>query len=87
MGNTCELNLITSTGEIIKEEIISFITESSNGKIEILPNHIEINISTIPTKTTFMRVNGEKININTDKGLVYIKNNKIKFCCNYTQLI
>ena len=50
MGNTCELNLITSTGEIIKEEIISFITESSNGKIEILPNHIEIIISTIPTK-------------------------------------
>lgn len=81
MEKYSKLTIITNDNKKIEENILSIVTESEEGKIEILPNHTNSIISTIPTVTTFICYDGKEKNIFTSFGIIYIENNLIKFCC------
>ena len=76
-----KLIIITNDNKKVEENIVSIITEGEKGKIEILPNHANSIISTIPTITTFITCDGKEKNIFTSHGIIYIDNNLMKFCC------
>ena len=81
MEKYSKLTIITNDNKKVEEDIISIVTESEEGKIEILPNHTNSIIGTIPTVTKFVCCNGKEKNIFTSFGIIYIEKNLIKFCC------
>ena len=81
MAKSMKLNIITPGREVIKEDIISLITSESDGKIEILANHVPIIASTIPTISSYKTEDGQIKKFFTSQGIIYIKNNELNFCC------
>lgn len=82
-----ELNIVTAGNINMKENVVSMVTKSNDGEIEILPNFNDSIISTISTKTTFINISGEKKSILTSDGIIFIKNNIVNFCCGDVKLI
>lgn len=87
MKKEFELNIITAGNVNIKENVVSMITKSNDGEIEILPNFNDSIISTVSTKTTFININGEKKSLLTSDGIIFVKNNIVNFCCGKVELI
>lgn len=87
MNTYSELSIITSRDRIIKENIKSLITESVDGKIEILPNYTNSIIYTIETTTILTDVAGKKKKILTSEGILYVNNNIVKFCCDSASIL
>ncbi len=87
MEKQFELNIVTAGNINIKENVISMITKSNDGEIEILPNFNNSIISTILTTTTFININGEKKSLLTSDGILFVKNNIVNFCCEKVELI
>ena len=87
MGKQFELNIITAGNVKIKENVISMVTKSSDGEIEILPNFNDSIISTVSTTTRFVNIDGEKKSLRTSEGILLIKNNIVNFCCGNVELI
>ncbi|MBQ6819927.1 MAG: F0F1 ATP synthase subunit epsilon [Clostridium sp.] len=85
MSNTLKVTIASQGKAPLEYEAESLITSSSNGKIQFGYNHAPIIISTIPTTTTVI-VNGKREEIFTSYGVVYIKNNEVKFCCDTAEL-
>jgi len=81
MSKKIKLNIISPGKETVKEEVLSLITESVDGKVEFLANHAPIIASTIPTITNFTKEDGSKLEMFTSSGVLYINNNEIQFCC------
>ena len=81
MEKKIRLNIVTNDNKNINENIISIITETIDGKVEILSNHAKAIISTIPTVTIFIDESGGKKKIFTSSGILYINSNLIMFCC------
>lgn len=81
MEKVIKLNIITPGREIIKENIISLITTETDGKIEILANHVPIIASTVPTISSYKTEDGQIKKAFTSQGIIYIKDNEINFCC------
>ncbi|MBS4957261.1 MAG: F0F1 ATP synthase subunit epsilon [Clostridium sp.] len=81
MGKLIKLNIVAPGREVLTEEIVSLATTESDGKIEFLANYAPTIIATIPTITTYTTIDGNKKNLFTSSGIVYIKDNIINFCC------
>lgn len=81
MSKTIKLNIISPGKETITEEVISVNTKGVDGNVEFQANHAPIIMSTIPTVTRFIKKDGSKVELFTSTGIVYIKNNEIKFAC------
>ena len=81
MGKLIKLNIVAPGREVLTEEVVSLATTESDGKIEILANYAPTIIATIPTITTYTTIDGNKKNLFTSSGIVYIKDNIINFCC------
>lgn len=80
MSKTFKITIVTSGKEPIEFEGEALITSTKDGKVEFKSNHAPIITSTVPTTTTI--VNGStREEVFTSSGIVYIKNNEIKFCC------
>ena len=69
------------------ETIVSLITETSYGKLEILPNHARAIISTSNTVNVITDSFGNKKYISTSKGILYINDNLIVICCDNADLV
>lgn len=80
MSKTIKLSIITPGKAPITEEIISLITESSDGKVEFMRNHCPIIISTIPTISIIKKANGSEEKVFTSTGIISINDNTINFC-------
>ena len=81
MGKLIKLNIVAPGREVLTEEIVGLATTESDGKIEFLANYAPTIIATIPTITTYTTIDGNKKNLFTSSGIVYIKDNIINFCC------
>ena len=81
MGKLIKLNIVAPGREVLTEEIVSLATTESDGKIEFLANYAPTIIATIPTITTYTTIDGNKKNLFTSSGIVYLKDNIINFCC------
>lgn len=80
MSKTFSVSIIAPGKKAIKIEAESLSTETGDGKVEFKANHTPMILSTIPTKTV-IRFANKKEEIFTSSGIVCIKDNKLKFCC------
>ncbi len=81
MSRTIRLKIISPDRNNIDENIISLTTMNFDGGVEIYANHTAMIMSTIPTVTSFVDESGNNKSIFTSSGIICIKNNEIKFCC------
>lgn len=81
MANTFKLKIMTPDKVKFEEDAISLLTNTKDGKIEILSNHASIVINTVPCITEVTKANGEKVEIFTSTGVIGFKNNVLDFCC------
>ena len=80
MSKTFKITIVVAGKQSIEFDGEALITSTRDGKIEFKANHTPIITSTIPTKTII--VNGsERQEIFTSSGIIYIKDNELKFCC------
>ena len=79
MSKTFNISIIAPGKEPLKLEAESLITLTKDGEIEFKANHAPIILSTIPTTTLI--INGTmKERIFTSSGIIYLKDNELKFC-------
>lgn len=80
MSKTFKVSIIAPGKAPIKMEAERLTTLTKDGQIEFKANHAPIIVSTIPTSTLI--VNGDKKEeVFTSSGIIYIKENELKFCC------
>ncbi|MBE6054416.1 MAG: F0F1 ATP synthase subunit epsilon [Clostridium sartagoforme] len=80
MSNTFKITIASQEKSSMEYEAEALITSTKDGQIEFKYNHAPIIVSTIPTTTTI--INGDsREEVFTSYGIVYVKNNEIKFIC------
>ncbi|WP_300385563.1 ATP synthase F1 subunit epsilon [Clostridium sp.] len=84
MNKTFEVNIISPGKEVITYEVEGLKTLTGNGEIEFKANHTPIITNTIPT-TTILTTEQGKEKIFTSTGIIYIKDNVLKFCCDSSE--
>jgi F-type H+-transporting ATPase subunit epsilon len=77
MVDTIKLNIITPERKVFDGEVSELTTENDIGRLEILPNHVPMVTSIIPTVTTFTTVDGKKLKLFTSIGVLRIENNQL----------
>ena len=80
MSKTFKITIVASGKEPIEFQGEALITSTKDGKVEFKANHTPIIASTIPTKTIIVNGNVRE-EVFTSSGIIYIKNNELKFCC------
>lgn len=80
MSKTLKITIVTPGKESISYEAEALKTNMKYGQIEFRYNHTPIIISTIPTTTTIINGNTRE-ELFTSSGVVCVKNNELKFCC------
>lgn len=77
MVDTIKLNIITPERKVYEGEVSELTTENDIGRLEILPNHVSMVTSIIPTVTGFTTVDGKKLKLFTSIGVLKIENNEL----------
>jgi F-type H+-transporting ATPase subunit epsilon len=77
MADTIKLNIITPERKAYEGEVIELTTENDIGRLEILPNHVPMVTSIVPTVTTFTTVDGKKLKLFTSTGVLKIEKNEL----------
>lgn len=77
MADTIKLNIITPERKAYEGEVIDLVTENDIGRLEILPNHVPMVSSIVPTVTTFTTVDGKKLKLFTSTGVLKIEKNEL----------
>lgn len=77
MVDTIKLNIITPERKIFDGEVSELTTENDIGRLEILPNHVPMVTSIIPTVTTFTTADGKKLKVFTSTGVLRIEKNEL----------
>jgi len=80
MSNIFKITIVSPGKNVLEFEGESLITSTRDGQIEFKANHAPAIISTIPTTTTIINANNKE-KLFTSSGIVYIKDNELKFCC------
>jgi F-type H+-transporting ATPase subunit epsilon len=80
MSKTFSVTIIAPGREALVMEAERLTTLTKDGEVEFRANHTPIIVSTIPT-TTLVVNGGNKQEMFTSSGIIYIKNNELKFCC------
>lgn len=80
MSNTFKITIVSQGKKPIEIEGEALITSTNDGQIEFRANHAPIIVSTIPATTTIIN-DGNKEKLFTSFGIVYVKDNELKFCC------
>jgi F-type H+-transporting ATPase subunit epsilon len=84
MNKTFKVNIISPGKELITYEVEGLKTLTGNGEIEFKANHTPIITNTVPT-TTILTTGQGKERIFTSTGIIYIKDNILKFCCDSSE--
>lgn len=77
MVDTLKLNIITPERKVFDGEVNELTTENEIGRLEILPNHVPMVTSLVPTVTTFTTKDGKKLKLFTSTGVLKIENNEL----------
>lgn len=81
MNKSLRLEIITPGKDPIEKSIQALRVKTTNGEVEIKSHHTPIIMSTIPAPTIITNEDGSKERVFTSAGVVYVKNNEVKFCC------
>ena len=85
MSKKIKITIVTPGKKSMEFEAEALVTSTKEGQIEFKFNHAPIIISTIPTTTTIINDNNRE-KIFTSSGIVYVKGNELKFCCDAAEM-
>jgi F-type H+-transporting ATPase subunit epsilon len=77
MSEALKLTILTPERKIFDGEVKEISTENDLGRLEILPKHIPIITSLIPTVTAFTTIDDKKLKVFTSTGVLKVFNNTI----------
>lgn len=80
MSKTFKITIVSQGKKPIELEAETLITSTNDGQIAFKANHAPIIVSTVPATTIILNGNS-KDKLFTSSGIVYVKNNELKFCC------
>ena len=81
MSKFFDLSIITPGKEHITYKAISLKTQTLDGSIQFLANHMPIILATIPCISIIRTEDEKDIEIFTSTGLISFDNNNLKFIC------
>lgn len=81
MKDTLKLSILTPDRVLFSGEIKELKTENELGRISILPNHVAMICSLIPTVTTFIEENNNEKKFFSSSGVLKVKENEIEMLC------
>ncbi|MBU5300927.1 F0F1 ATP synthase subunit epsilon [Clostridium sporogenes] len=85
MKDNIELTIFTPEKNIKIGEIKEVITEGLDGKLAILPNHVNMITYLKPTITTYIDLSGNKKNIFTSSGVLRVDDKNIYIICDASE--
>jgi F-type H+-transporting ATPase subunit epsilon len=81
MSANLKLTILTPERKIFNGEVKELNTENEFGRLEILPSHIAMTTSLVPTVTMFTTVDGKPLRLFTSTALLKIENNELILIC------
>lgn len=82
MQKNLTLNILTANKKIYNGQIEKLFIESVSGKIEILPDHMDLVTLLSPYMTTFVDIDGNEKTLFTSEGVMTITSGEIFLTCN-----
>ncbi len=79
------LELITSQGKLLEEEITELFAVTASGEIGILNNHTDLTSKLLATPIRYTRTDGSKDVVAVLGGILELENNKITIVSNFAQ--
>lgn len=80
MSKCLKVTIVTPDKKAVSYEAEYLKTNTKGGEIEFRYNHTPIIVGTIPA-TTVIKVNDKLEYLFTSSGILYLKDNELKFCC------
>lgn len=81
MSEALKLTILTPERDFYRGEVVEVITESIQGSIAILPNHMPLITTLQPAATEIAQKDGKKLKAFTSTGILEVKNNELKILC------
>lgn len=85
MSKTFSVSIVVPGKAPIKMDAESVITLTSGGKLEFRANHAPIITNILPNPTLIVN-EGKKEQVFTSAGIIYMKKNELKICCDSAEL-
>ncbi|AYD39205.1 ATP synthase F1 subunit epsilon [Clostridium fermenticellae] len=81
MADALKLTINTPEKNFYTGEVVEILTDSSQGRIGILKNHIPLVTTLVPNITEIVDKDGKKIKAFTSTGILEVKDNSVNFLC------
>lgn len=81
MAEALKLTILTPEKEFYNGEVVEIITDSTQGRIGILPDHIPLITTLKPADTEITQKDGKKLKAFTSTGILEVKDNEVKILC------
>ncbi|AWI07659.1 F0F1 ATP synthase subunit epsilon [Clostridium drakei] len=81
MANAFKLTILTPEKEFYIGEVVELITDTTQGRIGILANHMPLVTPLRPTVTEFTTSDGKELKAFTSSGILDVKDNVVEFLC------
>jgi F-type H+-transporting ATPase subunit epsilon len=78
---TINFSIISPEKQFYSGAVTSILTESQNGYIEVLPDHMPLIVVLRPGITTFKQEDGKELEAFTSDGLMVIKKGEVNILC------
>lgn len=85
MSKNLKVTIVTPGKEAMSYEVEYLKTNTKDGEIEFRYNHTPIIVGTIPA-TTVIKANNKLEYLFTSSGILYLKDNEVKFCCDSAEI-
>lgn len=81
MASAFKLTILTPEKEFYTGEVIELITDSTQGRIGILGDHMPLVTPLRPSVTEITTGDGKKLKAFTSSGILEVKDNAVEFLC------
>ncbi|MCH3965285.1 MAG: F0F1 ATP synthase subunit epsilon [Clostridium sp.] len=81
MSKTLKLTILTPERDFYSGEVVEVITDSVEGRISILADHIPLITTLRPADTEITQKDGKKLKAFTSTGILEVRDNELKILC------
>lgn len=81
MSKALKLTILTPERDFYSGEVVEVITDSVEGRIAILPDHMPLITTLRPADTEITQKDGKKLMAFTSTGVLEVKDNELKILC------
>lgn len=78
---TFNLSIVSPEKDFFNDTVVSVLTESVNGYLEVLPDHMPLLVTLRPCTTSFKKADGEELSAFTSNGLMLVKKGEVTIIC------